>query len=56
MACSKIINKINAYIFSKPGINKMIVNLGNNLNLIKYCYNPCVKSCKMTKCKKNRKK
>ncbi len=51
---SKLKYKLSAYIYGKKGINRLLSNLGCNLSIIKNCYNPCKKSCKMTKCKKNR--
>ena len=50
---SKLKYKLSAYIYGKKGINKMLRNLGCNLAIIKNCYNPCKKSCKSTKCRKN---
>ncbi len=35
MGCKKFKHKLNAYIYGKSGINKNIVTLANNLNIIK---------------------
>ena len=52
----KFKNKINALIYSKQGINRILGCLGCNLDVIKNCYNPCKKCYKSPRCKKIRKK
>ena len=52
---SKLKYKFSAYLYGKKGIYRMLCNLGCNLSIIKNCYNPCKKSCKMTNYKKIRK-